>query len=320
MLDWDADSAAGLSPYEQDAATNLGGSQCLTDAVAALSKSRAALETDWQAFSPPHSAFDLAVFLDRTADDPFIPYTLADQDKADLRPHFSGEDEATWVDEVIVVGRRRSESGGWSGGGYDTGWYDWDGYDTNENAYQQDPPPPQRPADWSECKDRKIDDLAKEAANRILARSDEDVKEYGFLIWEDNQGTIRLSDIIEGNNGQLTGLTHAFLSSQGIDASQVVGLVHSHPTRIELSRPDGTTYWVDATPESHFEMPSAGDWLWIDGVFSEGNPNSEMLRQYIVFDGSMYEYDLYENPNTGNAQTRRDSSQQATNADGECGA
>lgn len=175
--------------------------------------------------------------------------------------------------------------------------------------------------------DRRIDDLAEQAANLINHMPDVATKEYGFLIWADAQGGLHLSSLIQGDNFGLTGLSYAFLQSEGIQPSQVVGMIHSHPTLAHVFtpdgaglryNPDGSPYYLPVTPESHFELPSTGDWDWIDNVFSENNPRENMMRNYILHDGVLNEYDLYNNPHAGTAQQRRDASNQATNANGSC--
>lgn len=217
----------------------------------------------------------------------------------------------------MVVGRRTS-GGGYSTGDYDSGWFDWDGYDTNQDAYE--PPPPARPDDWSECMDRRIDDLAEQAANLMNRMPDVATREYGYLIWTDAGGGLHLSNLIEGDNYRLTGLPTSTPQSLGFDSwSQVVGMVHSHPTQALVgTNPDGSPRYVDVPPESHFELPSEGDWDWLDDTFSMGNDHADMLRTYVLYDGSLYEYDLYNNPDVGTSAQRRAASQLATNANGEC--
>lgn len=239
------------------------------------------------------------------------------------------DDGATTIDDVVVVGRRNSGSNqGWSGGDYDSTWFDWDGYDTNENAYQQEPPPPPRPLDWSECLDRKIDDLAEQAANIINRLSDSDRKEYGFLIWMDGNGGVQLSALIHGDNSALTGLTTSTPSALGFSSwSQVVGMVHSHPTLVHARTPDGSglrynadgsPFYIETTPDNHFDLPSTGDWFLLDNHFSPGNKNASMLRNYILYDNNLKEYDLYQNPILGNPEDRRNNSILATNENGDC--
>ena len=239
--------------------------------------------------------------------------TAVPQNKQDWASPLFTDDDATQVEDVFVVGGRNSSGHGWSGGDYDSSWYDWDGYDTNQDAYGPVPPP--RPDGWSDCMDRQIDDLAEIAANAINRLPDAATREYGYLIWRAADGSLHLSNLIEGDNFGLTGLNqNSTPQSLGFsDWSQVVGMLHSHPTM--ALRPDGT--YVEVSPESHYEYPTAGpdgDWSWLDNVFSVNNPFVDMLRNYILYDGNLYEYNLYNNAE--GEQSRREL---ATNANGECG-
>jgi len=213
------------------------------------------------------------------------------------------DDEAWVVEDVEVVGRRTSGSG-YSTGDYDSGWFDWDGYDTNQNAYE--PPPPIRPDDWSECLDRRIDDLAELAANLINSLPDSARKEYGFFIWQGADGQLHLGSRIEGDNSSLTGLNSTSVPADfGFERwDQVVGIVHSHPTQRLV---DDT--WVDVAPSDNHHLPNAGDWEWPDFLIRQGADGAN-FRQYLLHDGKLYEFNSYNNQ-LGARQT------QGTNANGE---
>lgn len=191
-------------------------------------------------------------------------------------------------------------------GDYDSSWYDWDGYDSEQSPYV--PSGPDRPDEWSECLDRRVDDLAELAANLINQLPDSDRVEYGYLIWQDGSGQLHLSSRISGDNHSLTGLNPASVPSDfGFTSwDQVVGIVHSHPTLRE--RPDGS--WVNIDSSDNHHLPNTGDWEWPD-FFVEQGSEGDTFRQYILHDGALYEYDSYENQQ-GDRQTG------ATNADGEC--
>lgn len=209
------------------------------------------------------------------------------------------------VGDVIVVGKRTSGQG-WSGGSYDSSWFDWDGYDSD--PYSNPPSAPPRPDGWSDCKDRAIDDLAESAANLINRLPTASRQEFGYLIWKDDSGNFHLSSRIDGDNNSLTGLSPSSVPSDfGFSAwNQVVGIIHSHPT--ERMHPDGT--WVTVDPSQGHDMPSVGDWAWPD-FFVQQSADATNFRQYLLHNGKMTEFDLYNNL-SGSRQN------QATNANGEC--
>jgi len=220
-------------------------------------------------------------------------------------PLSTGDGVVSELDEVLVVGRRSSSGGGYSGGDYDSNWFDWDGYDTSQDAY--DPPPPPRPDDWSDCMDRRVDDLAEQAANLINGLPDSARREYGYFIWQGDDSQLHLGSRIDGDNNSLTGLNGTSVPADfGFERwDQVVGIVHSHPTE-RFS--NGA--WVDVAPGDNHHLPSAGDWEWPDFLIRQG-ADSDNFRQYILHDGNLYEFDSYNN-RQGNRQT------QGTNANGEC--
>ncbi|MFN3815568.1 hypothetical protein [Brevundimonas sp.] len=206
---------------------------------------------------------------------------------------------------VTVVGKRTSAPG-WTGGNYDSSWFDWDGYDSEQSPGPPEAPP--RPDGWSDCADRAIDDLAETAANLINELPTADRQEFGYLIWRDAAGDFHLSSRIDGDNNSLTGLNPASAPSDfGFSSwTQVVGIIHSHPTERQLS--DGT--WVPVDPSAGHDLPNAGDWEWPDFLVSQG-ADAAQFRQYLLHDGRLTEFNLYNNQ-TGARQN------QATNANGEC--
>jgi hypothetical protein len=217
-------------------------------------------------------------------------------------PLFSDANGSSYVDDVVVIGRRNSGDGGYSGG-YDPGWFDWDGYDTSGNFFYE----PVRPDDWSECLDRRIDDLAEQAANQINRLPDAPRKEYGHFIWQGDDGQLHLGSRMDGDNNSLTGLNNTSVPADfGFSRwDQVVGIVHSHPTERFVGG-----NWVTVAPGDNHHLPNSGDWEWPDFLVRQG-ANEDNFRQYILHAGNLYEFERYNNLQ-GNRQTH------ATNANGEC--
>lgn len=175
------------------------------------------------------------------------------------------------------------------------------------------PPPPTDPDPYSPCDDRKADELAEEARQRIANQPDSSTREYGFLIWRDAQGNLHLSNIIHGDNNALTGLNPSSVPSDfGFSSwNQVVGIVHSHPEVRNVPGPNGTTTTVTVQPSDGHHLPNQDDWAWPDFFVSQ-HASAANFTQYIVHAGQVYEYDLRDNK-VGSRQTP------ATNAGGTCG-
>lgn len=140
---------------------------------------------------------------------------------------------------------------------------------------------------------------------------DIDTREYGFFIYRDENGDLQLGSMITGDNNSLTGLNPGSVPADfGFTSwDQVVGIIHSHPTIRFHS--DGSPVYV-ALSDGHFQ-PNSRDWEWPDFLVSQGADGTN-FTQYIYFDGTMYEYDYYENSLDDGSRVRP-----ATNDEGACG-
>lgn len=126
--------------------------------------------------------------------------------------------------------------------------------------------------------DKMSDALAVKAAAEIRAQSEFKKREYGFLIYKDPAGTIRLSSIVTGT---ATSTTFNF-TTMNIPASWVVGVVHNHPSEI-----------YDNSPQEALanRNPSPGDWRTADALVSQAGVDSMTLQLYVLgTDNQLREY------------------------------
>ena len=203
---------------------------------------------------------------------------------------------------------------GWSNPPLDGGGNGGDGGPVTGGGGSGGPPPPPPDTDpYSACDDRKADELAEEARQRIANQPDSSTREYGFLIWRDAQGNLHLSNVIHGDNNALTGLNPSSVPSDfGFSSwDQVVGIVHSHPEVRYVPGPNGTTTTVNVQPGDGHHLPNQDDWDWPDFFVRQGASGAN-FSQYIVHGGQVHEYDLRDNKD-GSRQTP------ATNPGGTCG-
>lgn len=144
--------------------------------------------------------------------------------------------------------------------------------------------------DYDECEDRAVDTLAADINAEIQQAPNKDIHEYGALIYRDENGNLQRTALLEGNNYSLTALSGALPSELGFTSwEQVVGFIHSHPSMVEQE--DGS--YIPITPESRWDLPSSGDWAFAD--FLRGMNNDHNLTLYISHNGTVKEFDLYDN-------------------------
>lgn len=225
---------------------------------------------------PPAPADDVQTWLFETA-----PKGSLD----DFGPMFI--DGPAELDEVIVTGRR-PEANVWfphhSMTSYDgnavwefneemfTGEYLWG------DGALVDP--------YNSCEDRRADTLADDINDEISRQSDRDRREYGALIWRDDAGNLHRTALVPGTNEQVD--WPADPSTLGLDSySRVVGMVHSHPTMVDL----GGGRWVPAT---HTGI-HGGDWAAADGWVTMHNLDRANFTMYISDRGTVREYDYADN-------------------------
>lgn len=195
----------------------------------------------------------------------------------------SGEDDVTELDPVVVIG---DGGGGSGGGGTGSGGPGGDGLPGDHDEIDEDPGQLDRPYDA--CEDRAADTLADKINDLIKSKPDSNRIEYGALIWRDADGQLHMTEVTPGNNDRWFPPSEP--TGNGFDSwSQVVGYVHSHPTEVYR---DGN--WITVTPESHYERPSTGDWVYADSLIArEASANNFTI--YVSYNGQVREYDSRSN-------------------------
>ena len=279
--------------------------------------------------APSLSAEDFTNLLprapDRSLEDDFTQPTPAEglalptQSKADpVYPMLAlnGDDDVTEVEEVVITAQpgmpideiNQILDDLYGGNGVDPNVPPTGGGGENGNEYEQ-------PTDWNPCQDGEADDLASDVRDAIADMADSDRTEYGSLIYRDEDGNLRSTAIQPGTNDAWTPLNPGTQPSDfGLTSwSQVVGIVHSHPTLRQVENSDGSIDWVQVEPSHGHHMPNIGDWSWPDFMVQNGADPSN-FRIYIVHDGQVHEYDYFENSPGSNRMTA------AENTDGQCGA
>ena len=134
---------------------------------------------------------------------------------------------------------------------YESPWLPVDDYDDPPPASSGPPPappPPQddKPPEWNECLDRKADTLAKNIHDEIAAKGDK-LNEWGALIWKDASGTLHRTELVQGGPREVD-LFARTPQSYGFESwSQVIGMVHSHPTHTHVTNTHGTEDTSDDT-------------------------------------------------------------------------
>jgi len=232
---------------------------------------------------PPTPADDFQIWLSETQPkgdiDDFGPMFIEGESGGD-------DDGADELDEVVVTGSRIERfptavqvtigdhfelpsievgGGGWS--------------------------PPPNPYD--PCEDRAADTLADDINDEITRQPDSDRREYGALIWRDDAGNLHRAALVPGTNGQVDWPANP--SVLGLDSySRVVGMVHSHPTTVNLGG-----QWVSA---SHTGI-HGGDWAAADGWVTMHNLDQANFTMYISDRGAIREYDYADN--TSNLRSER---------------
>ncbi len=168
------------------------------------------------------------------------------------------------------------------------------------------------PQGWNSCLDHKTDKAVSLINAEIQSKSNKDYVEWGAYLWKDANGNVHSSQLIEGTNFGVPGMA-GLPSDFGFTSwDQVIGIVHSHPKFAQITAADGTISYIESTPESHWELPSAGlagsvgqgDWIISDFLVANG-ADAINFRQYISYRGDIYEYDYYQNNNTALSNTQR---------------
>lgn len=243
--------------------------------------------TDWEAHTTSRST---------ALDDPIIfdDFWLG----KDSSPQFgaeagAGDDgDVTDLEDVVVIGDRPDEDDG--------GWQPGDPIPNPDGGGDPPPgdgggggggPPREQPTDrpHDACEDRAADTLADDINDEISRQPDSNRREYGALIWRDDAGNLHRTALVPGNNSNVPFPANS--NELGIDSySRVVGIVHSHPSEVNLGT-DAAPNWVPAS-EGYMH---GGDWVAMDGWVSQNNLSINNFTVYISYQGQTREYDYADN-------------------------
>lgn len=191
----------------------------------------------------------------------------------------------TYVSEVVVYSGGKGQPGGTT---YVTFFLDTplaprhDQFQRDIGALDQDRlvepnPAPQTPLEW----ELEIDLYATLVAVHIAQfQAANPSIEYGAYIYVDSSGHLAYTPITSGT------ATDVQIQFNGINPSQVVAIVHSHPDPVN---PDSNI--------NHFPSPAVpgsdgvvrGDWAVYD-YFVQQSARPDLMRTYIINQGKMWEY------------------------------
>lgn len=170
--------------------------------------------------------------------------------------------------------------------------FNWDadeGYSGNSGGSSSPECESSDPADV----ERYVDSLASKLARDIIAKPYDQTREYLGLIYRDEEGTLKASQIWGGTDS-----VSVNFEDLGFPASQIVGIVHNH---------DKGHYGQSSVSAQVNRHPSAGDWDTADALVAYGVNSSTLalylldtanvFRQYDYTDKSKYISNGYVAPN-----------------------
>ena len=175
--------------------------------------------------------------------------------------------------EIVVTHPRLPGDGSGGGGTGDGGGLgdptSPDEEDQNPGLGDDDPP----------SEDCQKDGEAREIADAINSAG-EDGNERAAIIYQDAYGNIVSTSIVVGSPGDV----QVALPS-GVNMSQVIGFVHSHPIAPRSGDPE-----IDALYDAADVYPSPTDWDQMDQMVLGGSDPSRLSFYVIDMDGYVREY------------------------------
>lgn len=197
----------------------------------------------------------------------------------------TGAEAPNYVSEVVVYAGGREQPGGFT---YVTFYVDTplaprhDQVQRDAGELEQDrlvstTSTPQTPLEWELGIDLYATTVAMQIAQLQLVDA---TIEYGAYIYVDASGHLNYTPITPGTP------TSVQIQYHGVDPSQVVAIVHSHPNP---SNPDSNI--------NHFPSPAIqgsdgavrGDWAVYDYTVAH-SARPDLVRTYIINQGQMWEY------------------------------
>ena len=145
------------------------------------------------------------------------------------------------------------------------------------------------PDSFDDCKDRQTDTKVDQLRQLMMAKSDFATVEYKAYLYRDAVGNIVAGEIRGGS-----GTTVPNGLDAGWDPNDVVGMIHSHPTKA-FDTATGT--WRDVTADWNWDKPSGDDHQHMDAIAMQLDQRINNLRQYILHDGTVKEFMYTQNSN-----------------------
>lgn len=169
---------------------------------------------------------------------------------------------------IIVVGNPGSGAGqgGW-------GWRH--NYGSGQGWSSEQPVP-----DEAYVEEKATDMLAAHVASLIVDMPDYATREYGAIVFRDQNGELKVTPLIPGPTGTQGGTVDLWPTILAVGAHNVVGVIHSHP-QIQ-------PYNGQPAPNDH--ILSASDATWFDWLDDNGNDGIVDQRMYLVHDNQVDEY------------------------------
>jgi hypothetical protein len=132
-------------------------------------------------------------------------------------------------------------------------------------------------SEQNDCRDR----AALAATQEVKEESDDEVDEHASVIYRDANGQVQRSPLIEGDvEGIPFNEILAWLASNGVSMSQVIGLVHNHPAYVYGQSDESAN--VNRYPSGG--VLNGGDWIAAERMVSlgAGGPNGANFAMYVI--------------------------------------
>ncbi len=149
------------------------------------------------------------------------------------------------------------------------------------------PPIANYPEDFDLAKDAEADEIAKQAAAEIQAQANFSSIEYAVMIWQDSGGALHRTRVLT-EDSPFRAYDPATTSPQslGFDSwSQVVGIIHNHPTLHNTGNATNPNWVPQSVP-----YPSNPDLHALRWFVTEAGASAAMSRIYILSGSNLNEY------------------------------
>ncbi len=145
------------------------------------------------------------------------------------------------------------------------------------------------PYDWV---DAQADNFARQLVEKIKADPAYNSREIGAIIYKDSvTGEMKVSPLGYASSGNPGAISYP-IDQWGISPSEIIGIVHSHPTGVF----DEKLHWLNIYPSDdriiNGDNYEGGDWRMAD-ILRDHGMNADTFRYYIIGpDNITREYDF----------------------------